>query len=295
LAEDRGEEIMADMVMQSGKEKILWIQYIKQRIKQNKNFLCVVTGPTGSGKSWTTLSIAEMLDDTFNADRIIFKGHDLMKQINSKDLPKKKGLVFVWDEAGIDLSSRSWQSLTNKMINFLIQTFRHRCFILFFTVPYGDFVDIATRKLLHAEFKTVAIDFKEKSVKIKPHHLRYFPRYKDIRPKRLAYVKEGGGVAPLDFWSVPSPSKELIEAYERKKTVFTTELNEVIQMELNKIEAKKNEKPLTEFQEGILDCWSKGITKQTDIAEILGCKQNKVSQNAKYMANKGYVPDLSKK
>jgi len=49
------------------------IRYIRKRITQNKNFLALFTGPTGSGKSWTSLSIAEMLNEDFNISRLVSK------------------------------------------------------------------------------------------------------------------------------------------------------------------------------------------------------------------------------
>jgi len=80
------------------------IKYIKNRIKNNKNFLCTITGPTGSGKTWSALSIASLLDSEFNINRVIFRGRELMKLINEGDL--KPGSVIIWDEAGVDRRGR---------------------------------------------------------------------------------------------------------------------------------------------------------------------------------------------
>ena len=113
-------------------KEALWVRYIHQRIKQNKNFLGFISGPTGSGKSWSSISIAEQLDPTFTDERIVFSGIELMKLINSDKL--KKGSVIVFEEAGIGMSNKNWQSTINKMLNFLIQTFRHRNFVLIFKI-----------------------------------------------------------------------------------------------------------------------------------------------------------------
>jgi ABC-type lipoprotein export system ATPase subunit len=83
-------------------------------LKINAGEFVLVCGPTGSGKSWTGLSIAELLDPEFTADRVIFKARELMKLIRDGDL--KPGSVILWDEAGIDLSNRNWQSVTNRML-----------------------------------------------------------------------------------------------------------------------------------------------------------------------------------
>jgi len=52
----------------------LWVSYIKQRIRNNKNFIGIVSGSTGSGKSWSSLSIGEQADPKFDIDRVVFSG-----------------------------------------------------------------------------------------------------------------------------------------------------------------------------------------------------------------------------
>jgi ABC-type lipoprotein export system ATPase subunit len=211
------------------------VRYIKRRILNNKNFLATITGPTGSGKSWSALSIAELLDESFTADRIIFKGRDLMKLINYGDL--KPGSVIIWDEAGIDLSNRNWQSVTNKMLNALLQTFRHKNFILLFTVPYNDFIDVSSRKLFHADFETQRINKAEQVVVIKPKLLQYNSNLSKWYRKYLK-VKINHKIVKIRKWKVPKPSDEIIKAYEEKKNLYTKALNIDIDSELLKLEGK---------------------------------------------------------
>jgi ABC-type dipeptide/oligopeptide/nickel transport system ATPase component len=214
-------------------EEYSMIRYIKRRIINNKNFLCTITGPTGSGKTWTALSIAKRLDPEFKVDRIIFKGRELMKLINDGDL--KPGSVIVWDEAGIDLSNRNWQSVTNKMLNALLQTFRHRNFILFFTVPYNDFIDLATRKLFHADFETQHINKGEQTVTIKPKLLQYNSNMGKWYRKYLK-VNHRGKITKIKRWDIPKPDDELVKEYEMKRTMFTKNLNKEIDKQLASLE-----------------------------------------------------------
>ena len=285
---------MVDLVIQKeDKEKKkdpLWIKYLNYRIKNNKNFLGIIYGQTGSGKSWSALSIGEMLNKDFGIDRVIFYGRELMKLINSGSLPDRKGIAIVWDEAGISLGSREWQSLANKMLNYLLQTFRHRCFILFFTCPYSDFLDSQTRKLFHAEFKTASINYKTRKVKLIPKLLQYNSELKKFYKKFLRVVIKGE-VYPIAEWHIKSPSKHLIDDYEQKKNEFTKKLNERIESQLDKLELKdqsKSRKPLTALQEKIKGCWEQGILTQAAIGEELGKKQPDISVNEMYMRNKGY-------
>jgi len=282
------------VVKQENQKKIYWIQYANQRISQNKNLLITISGQTGSGKSWTAASIAEQIDKDFNVNRIVFSGQELMKLINSDKL--KKGSVIVWDEAGVDLSNRSWQSTTNKLLNHLLQTFRHRCFILIFTAPYMNFIDSATRRLFHAEFQTVSIDYKERTVKVRPQLIQYNSRLNKFYYKWLRIVTKGDGVVPLVEWNVKAPNKELIKQYEEKKTMFTNQLNAEIESELVADKRRKGKnKPLTERQEKILSCWLRGIFFQKDIATEIGTDQSVICNNEKWMFNKGYDKGTYKK
>ena len=209
---------MGHIVLQKGKEKN-WILFIKGRIKKNKNFLACVTGSTGSGKSWSSLKIAEDLDPNFNIDRVVFDGISLMELINSGTL--NKGSVIVFEEAGIEMSNKSWQSVINKMLNFLIQTFRHKQIILLLNSPFMDFIDASTRKLFHAEFKTVGIDYKQKQVISNPQHIQYNGRMQKFYYKHLRVITKEYGIIPVMSWRIDKPSKELLKQYEIKKTKFT--------------------------------------------------------------------------
>ncbi len=246
------------LVVEKKKRDPYWITYIKRRIKNKKNFLCFISGPTGSGKSWSALRIALMLDKNFGKDRIIMSMKELMRLINSKKL-KGAGAVILWDEAGVDLSSKNWQSLTNKLINFLMQTFRHQRIILLFTSPYLDYIDASTRKLFHAEWTMTSINFKEGTAKIKPHLIQYNSRLKKFYYKYLRVRTLNRGVAPVKFWNIPKPPNWLIEQYEELKLKFTGQLNINIEKQLNELERSKikTRTPLTDIQFKVLSLMSK--------------------------------------
>lgn len=217
-----------------------WPAYINGRIRNNKNFIGFIGGPTGSGKSYASLSIAKKIDPKFDITRIVFTGGELMELVNNGGL--KSGSVIVFEEAGIELSNRSWQSVMNKMLNFLLQTFRHRNFILILNSPYMDFVDAATRKLFHAEIQTKKIDFEKKLTILKPQIIQYNSRYKKFYYKYLRIGMPGKGMAAVKTWSVPKPDEKLLEEYEKKKKEFTEGLNADIQAQLER-KSKKEEKP----------------------------------------------------
>lgn len=270
-----------------------WIRYIKQRIKKNLNMIIVITGKTGSGKSWSSLSLGEMLDPDFSIERVIFKAKGLMNLVNRGNL--KAGSVIVWEEAGIDLSSKSWQSTTNKIINFLIQSFRHKNFILILNAPYSDFVDSTTRKLFHAEFQTVSTNLKKKKVTVKPKLLQYNASLKKWYYHYLKVKIPDIGTVKIRRFAIPKPSEELIQAYERAKTNYTTNLNLEIEEKLNNLDKKDKKIILKPLEQKVLDCWKRGVLIQREIAEEIGKHHQKVSLIEKQLMKKGYMKEEYRK
>jgi len=232
------------------------IRYIGNRvINNNKNFLCAVTGQTGSGKSWACISMAEiyskMFKIEFNPDiHIISSLKELLQLINSKDVDRKIkfGSVLVFDEPQIEGNARNWQSETNKALGQLISTFRNLRLVIFFATPFLEMIDKQTRILFHGEFMINGFDKNSKITTIKPRFLEYNKKKNDFYRKRLIVMHKVKGKyglikSKLDFWKINAPSKEIINIYEAKKKAFSDKLNKKLldSIELNeKKEEGKN-------------------------------------------------------
>ncbi|KKK94773.1 hypothetical protein LCGC14_2679510, partial [marine sediment metagenome] len=148
-----------------------WTRYIQKRVtKANKNFLAVFTGQTGIGKTLGAIEESISIDPLFDVEQqLAFSFSGVMRIINNfsnkqHPLSKKKYKIVIYDEPQIDLSNRDWQSKANKLFNFLLSTFRHQNIIMFFCLPYLDFLDSASVKLLHAEFKCRGWNEKKKKI-----------------------------------------------------------------------------------------------------------------------------------
>ena len=110
-------------------------------------------------------------------------------------------------------------------------------------------------------------------------------------PKYLRYNKNGKSFVAKKY-SFKLPSKKLLEDYEKKKKMFTTQLNKEIMQKLEEKEVNVGKpidqrKPLTVLQQEILECWKIGM-KQKDIVIKLNRKQSIISDSEKLMRNKGY-------
>jgi hypothetical protein len=215
------------------------VNEVKNRLhRRNQNYLAIITGPTGSGKSYSALTFALAIDPNFNIDRIAFTDEEFFSLLNSGKL--KKGMVVVFDEAGVAVNARDWYSFSNKAINYVMQTFRRDNLAVIFTAPTFD-LDAQIKKLFHAYIETQTINRKEKKCICKYLNMQYNPRGDKGRGKvyyKFTRVKDGYKPKVMTKLSFRLPPEKLIKEYEAKKKDFTGELNVGLQEEL----AKRKEK-----------------------------------------------------
>lgn len=276
-----------------------WIRYLLGRINQNKNNLVCVVGKTGSGKTWSAVSVCEKISKQnkvpFTVDNIIFNLGDLMRFINSDKAVKGTSIIF--DEPQVTISSRDFMSQANKVFNYLLTTFRHRNLNLFFCTPYEDLLDKTSRKLFHAKFETMSINHTAKTCRIKPKIMDYNSQKSKFYEKFLRVCWKPLGKAKyitskLKFWDVSIPSKDLITKYEAKKLAFTTRLNKDILVKLEDYEEKQRpkKKKLTDKQEEALTIMARlGDVKL--VAKELRISERGVYNHLTLAEKKGYEPD----
>lgn len=281
--------------------KPTWIRWFLTRIKNNKNNLVAVVGRTGSGKSWSALSICEMLAKEsgipFGIDNVVFTLKDLMHLVNHGNL--KSGANIVFDEPQTEINAREFQTLANKVFGYLITTFRHRNLTLFFCTPFEDLLDKTCRKLFHATFLTVSINRNTKTVRLKPKESQYNSHYSKFYVKRLKYSSKPKGktryiTKKLKYWDIPKPSKELLKLYEIKKIAFTTKLNQEIEQKLEAFDQRNKEKllidtrkELTEPQEQILKLLASGKSVK-EITDLVGTNKSNIYAHLERIRTKGY-------
>jgi len=216
-----------------------FIKYIKRRISRNQNFLGAITGPTGSGKSYSALSIAADIDPNFCIENVAFTPDDLFTIINSGRLVP--GSVILYDEAGVGMGAREWQSLGNKVLSFLLQTFRNLNLVVLFNLPHLGMFDAQGRKLIHAHLSTKRIIYSKSLCVIEPL-LTFVDQATGDISYRYLRVTTGGVARSLSRIKILKPSDNLALAYEAKKTLYTEDLNRRLQAQIQEKEAKKEKK-----------------------------------------------------
>lgn len=202
----------------------------KRLLKRNKNWLCIVCGETGSGKSYIALGLGELIaKERFGIDNVVFTAEQFLSLLNSKKL--KGGDVVVWDEAGVGLSSQEWYSLSNKLINYVLQTFRYENLAVIFTTPSFDFIDSKTRKLFHVYIETIGINHTKKLCFAKCLNIQYNARTGTPYFKYSRVLEDGRSMRVVrNIFHLPSAG--LISAYEHKKQCFAKTLKMDVELEL---------------------------------------------------------------
>jgi len=214
------------------------IRYISRRVlTKNQNFICALTGPTGVGKSYSALSIAEMYSQ---ATGIPFDPHihilhnikQLLELITDKERDKKiqRGTLLIFEEPQIEANARNWQSEINNIMSSLLSTFRNQNLVIFFTVPYLEFIDKQSRILFHARFEVLGFDKSSGLSTLKPRFLEYNPELDYFYRKRIIVrykipEKNYYGKEKMGKWLIPKASKEVIDVYEAIKKQFSVDLN----------------------------------------------------------------------
>lgn len=273
-----------------------WISWIKKRIAHNLNFISLFQGATGIGKTWGAISLAQMIDPEFSVQQVVFDFKELMAVINSDWFKDKKWKIVIFDEPQITISNRNWQSTTNKLMNYLLSTFRHQNIILIFCSPYVDFLDSQSMKLLHCIFECVGVNKKKELSRVRPKIQQYNSYMKKTYQHPL-YVIRNKKAIPLRDWYIPKPSEELIEQYEQKKTNFTSKLNQDILNTIDELSGKSEKaeqnkgndqrKPLTEKQKRTMEVLANH--KYEEASKILNISFNAIHQHKKLAEKKGYT------
>ncbi len=222
--------------------------WIKGRIKSNKNVIIVINGGTGSGKTYSAISIAkqcaEELETNFSIEgNLEFNFAELLKKMQRPE-NLKPGTPFVFEEVGAfggGASAREWQSQANKFFFSFMQTSRHRNQILIMTCPSFSFLELGARTLVHMQMETAGINFRRKIGYLKPYRIQVNKRTGKFYFKFLR-VEHEGRKYKLTKIQCPCPPDSMLAPYEKLKGFYTDALNAEIIANQEKEKEKEKKK-----------------------------------------------------
>jgi len=211
------------------------IHSIRKRLyEQNKNYLAVFVGETGSGKSYSALKIASTLDEDFDVDRVVIgRPLDFIRLCKKLHAEKVKGAFIVFDEAGIGMPAREWMTVQNKILSYVLQLFRKQNLGVIFTVPSMKLIDAHARILFHAIGHAHSIDYEKKCVNLLYYVVKHNPVFDTYELEPFIAYDTHGNPIQIDVIKIGLPPKDLIEEYEKKKDEFMSEFYGDIEEQLS--------------------------------------------------------------
>jgi len=156
----------------------LFLDQIRYRVvEQGRNLIFLFMGDVGTGKSWGAVNFGRLFDPWFSMDKVVYEPAEFFDAL---DRVEHRGEVIIWDEAGVGMPSREWNSLFNRVVSKTLQIFREATpgrIVLIFATPRKIFMDKAARLLLNMEWR-FHWDIGEPHPYAIPYQLKYIIHYK---------------------------------------------------------------------------------------------------------------------
>lgn len=221
--------------------------------RRNQNKLIVVYGETGTGKTYTCLKLARMIDPNFTLEQVVFDIDKFFALLNSGKL--RPGSVVIFEELGVAANARRWFSDQNQWMSFVNQVFRTRNLIVFYTVPKLEMIDSQLAKLVHAHIEAVGIDYDKRRNMFKIYDpVQYDERTKSWYRHMVTYRRQGRTFKTRN-WSVKKVNRKVAKEYEEMRAVYEAALT------------KKAEEALVEASQQSL---KRRTLSREDLQEIAG-------------------------
>jgi len=197
----------------------------------DEHYPIVVVGYPGVGKSSVSLALAEAVDESFTVDRVAFKFTEFLEIAKSID----KGQAMIWDEAGLGIHARLWQTATNIIFSKLAQVYRFLNVFVAFTVPDITYIDSHARNEMRA---IVDLQYKDIHKEVVVGHWWVVKRSRAFGVTTYEKLKiyDNGDPIEIDPVKIPRPSKQLWKAYLKRAEPYKRKVIDELHDELHKLE-----------------------------------------------------------
>lgn len=218
----------------------------KRMHRRNRNYMGAMVGPTGSGKSWAALRMAELIDPDFTVDQVAFSVGEFVELVNEDHPP---GSVIVMDEAGVSMDSHTWYNSDQIQLGHILETWRHQNRAAIFTLPDFSGLQKSARGRMHALMETWGINYQEGMSRLRYRYIQQNPAEGDIYKKYHRFTNDIGVEEVCKFLYLKTPSRSLRRKYDNRKESYTEELNQQIQDSLGDAEEPAETDPMAVAEE----------------------------------------------
>ena len=251
--------------------KLVLVDYPKYVTRElNENFMGLIIGMPGKGKTWAAARIAERIDPTFTIDRVCISYKEflqVMKQLANEweQSGSVAGKVVIFDEFQQSASARKWQSQVNTAINDVLHTFRFMNLIVIFTTPHVSFVDINARAVMHFSI-TMKRKYVEKGLSVgKLNFTEIKNNPHDPSDKLYSFapmVFDADGVVKVREVFFEKPSRPMQLAIDHKINAFKMSVLDKAIAKAEKMETQAKEvtrTPAEQMREYAKDIFEQGV------------------------------------
>ena len=272
---------------------------ISARIASNRNFVILIVGDPGIGKSWASMYLAQYLDQNFTVKRICFDASNFITMVRNAHDTIPPGGVIMYDEGSAGgARRRSWFSKINTSLDLVFQTMRFKRHIVLITMPSLKDLDdniikrcqaIIEVKKVYKRYRVSVAKFK--FIQTNPMAMKlqkdFYFHYINIRvqniPIQHRYVTFG------------LPSVKLRHAYEKKKKEFSDDLYDAQLVNLG--ELQPDQKPGKQLTPRQAQVWELMQAKKAngrymtgnEIATALGVAPSTISEIKTAIMRAGYI------
>jgi hypothetical protein len=185
---------------------------------RNEHWMAVIVGREGSGKSYTAIKIAELMDDSFSAEKVFFHPSNVLEKLRDEEY--SAGDVWVLDEAGAGIGRRSWQDSGQKKLNQALQLVRSHNVGFVFTLPRLSELDSQTQGRLQTAIEIVNKNEDRGYVQGPWFDANVERMDMGSHSTSIWWNKPKIGGREVGAVSFAPPSESIVSAYEETKTEF---------------------------------------------------------------------------
>jgi len=200
------------------------IRHLKKRMFEQRmsNFIIII-GKKGSGKSYLSLRLGELLEGkSFGLHHVCFSLQQMFDLLDKGEV--KPGDVVMLEEVGVAANSRDAMSRTNKHLSFAAQAIRPaRITVIANTISWG-LIDSQVKNLADYRIEVMGHDIQTSMTEFK--FMKVNPRQDNAEPykEHLIFNDERGRPVKFVSWSLRIPTKELAEAYDVKRSEYLRQI-----------------------------------------------------------------------
>jgi len=247
----------------------------------NDMYSCVICAKPGKGKSYTSLTLADLLDRTeediprFSIDRVCFTALEFTHWLaRGSSLPK--GSVIILDDAGLALYSKETMGKVAVELGKAFQSMRYKNLIVILNLPAFGFLEAHVRKLMCDYIEITEKDLSKRETLLKVQELQLAPFSGDVYRHNLRWTETTThpyfGISVKhevqDVIRLPKPPQRLWRAYEKKKKTILDAWsikshNKLARLELEEAKGKEDiggKQPVNKMREAYL--WAKKNWKE---------------------------------